>query len=322
MANIAINNYCNLKCDYCFANDMIKEVNKTMSLENYIKILKYLTEQNCEEHIGIIGGEPTIHPQFKDILIETNQCANANKINFTLFTNGIELEPYLSYIGSNINILINCNDFMKMSFEQVNKFRSTLHHIFQLGWIHNEKVICGCNLHLNEINYNWIWELVDAYHIPRLRCSVVSPGGCYTLWRQNKDEYFNRMKPIFLNFCREAQRRKVVINIDCGYIPSCYFSKEEIELIKEVTQLKYYHSDNGCNPVMDITPDLQVTPCFGAYKLFPLDFSKNWYGFIKYINYNNNMPKALNNKQGPCATCEKLQNFQCQGGCLAFSSPE
>jgi hypothetical protein len=72
---------------------------------------------------------------------------------------------------------------MKMSFEQVNKFRSTLHHIFQLGWIHNEKVICGCNLHLNEINYNWIWELVDSYHISRLRCSVVSPGGCYTLWR-------------------------------------------------------------------------------------------------------------------------------------------
>jgi sulfatase maturation enzyme AslB (radical SAM superfamily) len=44
MANIAITNYCNLKCSYCFANDMINESHKTMSIENNIKILKYLTE--------------------------------------------------------------------------------------------------------------------------------------------------------------------------------------------------------------------------------------------------------------------------------------
>jgi sulfatase maturation enzyme AslB (radical SAM superfamily) len=44
MANIAINNYCNLKCEYCFAKEMISESNKTMSIENYIKLLKYLTE--------------------------------------------------------------------------------------------------------------------------------------------------------------------------------------------------------------------------------------------------------------------------------------
>ena len=96
---------------------MIQESNKTISLENYIKVLKYLTEYNCEEHVGIIGGEPTLHPNFKDILIESNQCANANRTNFTLFTNGIELEQYLQYIGTNMSILINCNDFTKMTLE-------------------------------------------------------------------------------------------------------------------------------------------------------------------------------------------------------------
>ena len=65
---------------------MIKEANKTMSLDNYIKVLKYLTEQNYEQRIGIIGGEPTLHPQFKEILIESNQCAMANNIDFILFT--------------------------------------------------------------------------------------------------------------------------------------------------------------------------------------------------------------------------------------------
>lgn len=113
VANIAITNYCNLKCSYCFADDvMLREQNKNMSLENYIKILKYLTEDNKEKKIGIIGGEPTLHPQFQEILIETNHCAIANKVDFTLFTNGIELEKYLPYIGMNISILINCNNLL------------------------------------------------------------------------------------------------------------------------------------------------------------------------------------------------------------------
>lgn len=95
MANIAITNYCNLKCSYCFADDMIHEPNKNMLIEDYIKILKYLVEKNNVTYLGIIGGEPTLHPNFIEILCESNQCANRNNIQFTLFTNGIELEQYL-----------------------------------------------------------------------------------------------------------------------------------------------------------------------------------------------------------------------------------
>ena len=69
MPNIAITNYCNLKCPYCFANDMINEQKKNIELNNYIKLLHYLTEYNNIKEIGIIGGEPTLHPFFKEILI-------------------------------------------------------------------------------------------------------------------------------------------------------------------------------------------------------------------------------------------------------------
>ncbi len=110
MANIAINNYCNLKCPYCFADGMIQESSKNLSVDNYIKLLKYLIEDNDEHSIGIIGGEPTLHPNFKDILIESNHYGAVNDVNFTLFTNGIELEQYLSCIGDKIRILINCNN--------------------------------------------------------------------------------------------------------------------------------------------------------------------------------------------------------------------
>lgn len=319
MANIAITNYCNLKCPYCFADDMIHEDNKNMSLENYVKILRYLIQYN-ETDIGIIGGEPTLHPQFKEILIESNLCAIENNTTFTLFTNGINLEEYLSYIGNNIKILINCNNIIDE--KQLLKFCTTINHLNNLGWIHNGKVTLGCNLYPDEAEYTWIWMIADYYKIPKLRCSVVSPGGQYKIWRNRKNEYFKHMKPIFINFCKEAQKRKIRLILDCGHIPSCYFNEEELKLIKEVSCLTHYSADVGCTPAMDITPNLEVIPCFGVYKPIPIDFNNNWFGITRYITQNYHIPKALKNNQSPCNNCDKLCNFQCQGGCLAFSSPE
>lgn len=319
MANIAINNYCNLKCPYCFADDMIQEDNKNLSIDNYIKILNYLIKNN-EYNIGIIGGEPTLHPNFKDILIESNNYGTVNDINFILFTNGIELEQYLPYIGDKIRILINCNNIFNIN--QKENLYSTITHCFNLGWLNNDKVQLGCNLYIQEDQYEWIWSLVDTFNIHFLRCSVVSPGGKYQNWRNKKDEYFKQMKPIFLEFCKKAKKRNVKLGLDCGYIPSCYFSNEELEFIESIISNYSYNIEIGCQPIMDITPDLNVVPCFGLYNYsIPLDFNKSWFGLFRYFTYKYNFPKTLNNIQGPCANCEKLCDFQCQGGCLAFSSP-
>lgn len=319
MPNIAINNYCNLRCPYCFADDMIKEKNKFMPLDNYKKVLKYLIS-NRSGRIGIIGGEPTLHPLFKQILIETNQCCNAANVTALLFTNGINLEQFIPYIGTHTNILINYNNPHNMTIEQKTKLDLTMKHIQELGWFYNNKVKIGCNLYLDCEEYDWIWNAVETYEIRAIRLSVTSPGGIYTNWRNNKHEYFIKMKPIFLNFIKKIEEKNLTVNLDCGHIPACYFSKEEIELISKVSGKQY--TTFNCDPVIDITPDLQVTPCFGSYNPIPLDLDKNIQGLNRFFLYNHNIPKALNNIQGQCASCKNLKEFQCQGGCLAFSSPE
>ena len=94
MANIAIVNYCNLKCKYCFADDMIHEDTQSISIDDYRKILSFLA-RTPKNHVGIIGGEPTLHPHFEEILKETNKYCREVNTDATLFTNGIELEKYL-----------------------------------------------------------------------------------------------------------------------------------------------------------------------------------------------------------------------------------
>lgn len=319
MPNIAINNYCNLKCPYCFADDMIKEENKFMTLDNYKKVIKYITE-NKGGRIGIIGGEPTLHPLFKQILIETNQCCNATHTSALIFTNGINLEQFIPYIGTHINILINYNNPNNMTLEQKIKLELTMKHLQELGWFYNEKVKIGCNLYLDCQDYSWIWEAVNNYEIKNIRLSVVSPGGIYTDWRTKKHEYFTKMKPIFLDFIKIIKEKKLGVTLDCGHIPACYFTQEELDLISNVSGKKYELFN--CSPVMDITPDLQVTTCFGAYDPIPLNFDWNLTGLHRYLTQCYSIPKALNNNQDKCAQCKNLQDFQCQGGCLAFSSPE
>ena len=101
--------------------------------------------------------------------------------------------------------------------------------------------------------------------------------------------------------------RKVRLNFDCGYIPECYFNKNELMLIQEVTKNNYSHTI--CNPSMDITPDLNLIPCFGSYSPIPLDFEDKIPGIEKYLLYNYNIPKVLKNTQGNCGNCDKLQKL-------------
>ena len=62
MPNIAITKYCNLKCPYCFAEDMIaEEQTKAITLDQLTKILNWLGQEPLSNNIDIIGGETKLN---------------------------------------------------------------------------------------------------------------------------------------------------------------------------------------------------------------------------------------------------------------------
>ena len=316
MSNIAIVNYCNLKCPYCFAEDMIKEENTFMSLENYNKILDFILK-NPQDKIGILGGEPTLHPNFSEIINITKE--KCSKSHITLFTNGIELQKFLPLLD-NISILINYNNPNNLNEKQYIKLTNTLDEIYRLNrFTHGGRCFIGCNLHLNCKNYDYIWKVVDKYSLNLIRCSVVSPGGIYVEWRNKKDEYFNLMKPIYLDFCQQAIIHNCKISMDCSHIPNCYFTDEELKIINKACD-EHKTCYLVCPSVIDFTVDLKATACFGAYS--PIDYSKftNTKSLSYYLTAKYNKPLTKLNNTGKCATCERHANGSCQGGCLAFAN--
>ena len=71
--NIILNSYCNLKCNYCFADEYMEEhvqtPSKSMDFQFFQEEL--LPRVKNVSLINFMGGEPTLHPRFTDILSET-----------------------------------------------------------------------------------------------------------------------------------------------------------------------------------------------------------------------------------------------------------
>lgn len=314
MANIAVTNFCNLKCPYCFADDMICEEKRHITMDELRRTLSWLA-RTPKNHVGIIGGEPTLHPHFSDIIKEVNIYCRDCDTGATLFTNGIYLDKFVSELGDRFGILINCNPPEEMGPENEKKFHAMMDHLSLLSWF-GRRANCGCNLHIGRTDYSYIWELVERYRLPRLRVSVTAPGGVYTGWRAKKEEYYSRMKPIFLQFCKDAKEHGIHLGSDCNHIPECYYTKSELDLVAEVLEDR---PQGFCQPVVDITPDFRATACFGSYD--PVDCAQfeDLMQLERYLLLKKSYPRMCANATGRCAGCSNHDLLICQGGCLGFA---
>lgn len=316
MANIAINNYCNLRCKYCFADEMMKQENKSISIDDLRKILGFLA-RSPGERVGIIGGEPTLHPNFSEILKEVNRYCIETNTTSTLFTNGTNLEKYISEIEEYMGVLINVNS---PKYTPQKEYQKTINVIKYLSenttWFITKRANIGCNIYPGLDNYDYIWDIVKRYHISNIRTSVVSPGGCFINMRNDKEKYYNDIKPVFLEYCKNAIKHNCVIGLDCGHIPECFFSEEEMKIVYESCMQP---KNDFCEPVVDITQDFMATSCFGVYDPVDIREFKDVIELERYLLIKKIMPKVNNNDSGKCKTCKKYEMLQCNGGCLGFA---
>ena len=95
MSNIMINENCNQRCPYCFASEFVNVKKNNMSFENFKKAVDFILtgyEGNKIGQIGVIGGEPLLHPEFDSFMDYLNNKEEVKKV--TVFTNGVLLNKY------------------------------------------------------------------------------------------------------------------------------------------------------------------------------------------------------------------------------------
>lgn len=322
MANIMITKKCNLKCPYCFANEFVNKSSTDMSIQDYLKAIDFIMT-NPEERIGIIGGEPTVHPKFKEmleILIFDNRVREA-----TLFTNGVNIEEYIKeLVHPKFSLLINVNSPQDMGENMFNKLLNSLDTCINKYYM-GDRITLGINMYKPDFEYDYILDILKKYGFKYLRTSISVPN---TTELKNTDAitYFKEMKQYVLNFYYKLLENNIMPFYDCNMLPTCTLSNKERDRLNYLVQNTDIEDRNLlsditiCEPVIDILPDLKAIRCFALSDCEKVDINafhdiyelKAYFGNV-FDNFSYNVTTSPD-----CRDCHKRKVAKCTGGCLAF----
>lgn len=305
MANIVLTNKCNLKCSYCFAKEITKQSIQYFTIENFIKALNYIKTGNTER-VGIIGGEPLLHPYFYKFVEIMNKDNEISK--FIIFTNGIELNKYIDILTpSKFGLLINCNSPKDMG-NLYNKLENSIKLLEKSG---KNEFVLGINIYSPFMDYSYIFDLLKITNQHKLRFSI----SISNIEKQNSSNILDVLKQFnhtILNFYNECIKNEIVPCFDCGGIPICIMNDDLIKAqikIKEIQKKININQNifgNPCSFQVDILPDLTAirSICYPIHKKIPIFDFKSIQLLINYFNNDIDVYNKLLFASERCKDCK------------------
>lgn len=319
MANIFLTRKCNLKCPYCFADEFVNKDNEEISIENFKTALNFIkTDPN--EAIGLIGGEPTIHSKFHELLGILQQDDAVKKV--LIYTNGIEIDKSIEiFKNKKFGLLVNCNSPKDIGEHSFNKLKNNI----QLLKNENVDFALGINLYSDKMDYNYIFDLLEISKNKSLRFSTALPND-YKEKTSKVLKDFLKFKPFIFQFFNSCIERSIIPYSDCNFIPNCILNIEDKRTLINLKKLAETYnvedtltSVRTCVPVIDILPDLTAIRCFGLSKYKKVEISKfkHIQNLRKYFFNKIDIYARATELSGNCKDCKERYLEKC-GVCFTY----
>ena len=320
MANVYLTYKCNLRCPYCFANEFVNKDSSNLSFEKFIEIVNFILKEG-PSRLGLIGGEPLIHPQFSKISSFLRNNIKVRGIN--LYTNGIYINKWLDdLIDKKFDILINCNPPSKIGKESYKVLKQNLDLLFRKK---KDGISLGMNIYDEEIDYNYIFELLEIIEGKGLRISLSVPDFSIKTYNHGL-EYFREKKNLLWKILLNLKDNNIIPYYDCNIVPSCIWDEEQLNILKSwknENPNSYTNIISGistCEPIIDILPNLQVVRCFGLSDVTKVrinDFKSLSEINNYYLKKDKELQKLKVSKLNhQCQNCK--DKSICKMGCLGF----
>lgn len=327
MANIMLTDACNLRCSYCFANEFVNVGKNEITLDAFSKALDFILSDGSESVVGIIGGEPTLHPLFDTMMRMAIMDNRASGI--MLYTNGLRInEHWDTCCHAKTHLLINCNSPTDIGDTLYARLCDNL-DILLSKKLCGERVTLGINMYKPDFEYVYLINLLKKYNMQHVRVSITVPN-VEKQRNTNAHDYFLKMKPYVLKFFHDLLSNDIIPHFDCNKIPSCLIEESELACFSRYLTRPQLRDNLGksnimtkrvsCSPVVDIRQDLTAVRCFGLStwtKQRIEDFKgirdlKNYYlRTIDSFAFNTVYTSS-------CTDCYDRKVLSCNGGCLAF----
>ena len=317
---------CNLNCPYCFANEFVNKEATDITIENFMTALEFLVKDGST-YLGLIGGEPTLHSKFREILRIIIQ--NRKIEECTIYTNGILLDRFFDEIASpKFRLLVNCNSPDIIGEERFNHIVNNLEVLINQRYM-ADRINLGINYYDDDMDCSYIIDLLKRFDLHRVRLSLTVPdfGKCGKI---SSIEYFRARKEGLFKLLHLFDENQIVPYYDCNKIPFCLWNEEEkdwlLSYVKKygIKESNLIGSQSVCYPVIDILPDLQAVRCFGMSdfeKVRISDFDSITDIAAYFLNIIDSEAYHIS-PSSECKECYQRKTRHCTAGCIGFKADE
>jgi MoaA/NifB/PqqE/SkfB family radical SAM enzyme len=318
LPNVLLTQRCVRSCPYCFARKHMAESapEDVLSWEDLV-YLADLFLAGGEKRFALLGGEPTLHPEFVDMtayLLERG-------FDVTAFTSGVMSEARLEDLAEvardlpqqRLAFVCNLND-PELTPAPPAELESVRRFLGRLG----PRVVPGFNIYRPDFRLEFLFDAINEFGLQRhlrLGLSHPIPG------KPNAHVSLDAIDGIVARFFGYAplfERMRVRPGLDCGFL-MCRFSDEQLGWLHRNAGGPF---EFGCGPVIDIGPDMSMWPCFplSSYRkrsVFEFDSLAAIREF--YEGFHRTVRTEAGGVFEACDACRYREERRCLGGCLGHS---
>jgi len=314
--NILLASQCNRRCSYCFAQERISfdrgEPRKAplfISDDDFRAAIAFARRSRLRE-VGILGGEPSLHPRFLDLL----GLAWQDGLHTKIFSNGLwreqdiaEVEERGAAAREDMHVVVNVNGPERTPAREQRAQEDLLRRIGPL-------CLLSYNISRLEFDPSFLVDLILDYETqPSIRLGVAEP-----LARQEAEHVpvaeYRRLAPTLLSLAEACDANDIQLGFDCGFV-FCMFTPTELgRLAHAGVQFR-----SSCGPAVDVGTDLSTWSCFplstfGQGRLLTefddMDsLTRHFREELEPLFRAGTLPE--------CAGCRHRKRERCTGGCAA-----
>ncbi len=352
--NIILNSYCNLKCNYCFADEYMEETvnspGKSMDFDYFIG--EMLPKIKTTPVLNFMGGEPTLHPRFTEIFSQTLEQMLPFS-NLGVFTNGLMpdkvLDCLMASIGINgsiqrkitFSVLLNWQTKENISTKNHRRCREVAKALFSKN---GYGVTFSINLYSKDQDlYNQCREIDEIYQeigLPKDQQYRIRVSPAFPIVGEEKNTYlpirdYPKVGRMMLDILKEFPQ--MAFRFDCSF-PPCFlddileseYGLEErfyFHSYKQVPDIKDWNTKQiyfGCadGSPMDIDAKGDCFNCFPFHDLKLGNISD--FKEVNPISEARMGSKFLTTvfettkAKEPCASCPHYM-VRCSSGCFSYN---
>lgn len=315
---LLLSSTCNLQCSYCFARGVLRGLDHdTLSLDEIRRFVAFAYTGNTdhEKIITIVGGEPSLHPDFFGIV----EFLLGEQFQLRVFTNGIwprkTIDQILSLSESRrtrIGFLVNYN-------HDIPKGQRDRLHWFCANLLHQFPSMMGINIQGVDRRHLQTIDLCAEYKVNSLRVGISQPIGGQDVYVRFQD--YPHIGDWICELMEHAVTKHVRLFMDCSH-PYCMFDERQHRFIARLQsrqQLRRYNPD--CAPRILVGPGLQTWRCYNNHDISE---KKTIHHFGDVSELEHYYSRKLNHwniglfPDEKCRTCHYRIERLCTAGCAGF----